>query len=225
MRELILGAPVTVVWLALFGGWTAIDSTSAGQVMISRPFAAATLAGWIAGDPVAGVVVGIVLEAFHLCILPVGAARNPEAGPASVVAGASYALAPHQPSVLLMAVAFALAWEWVSGESVRQVRQVNVRLVARDPEPRSRTIERRHLLAVLIDFARGVLLVVVGFVLLSLLLHLSIPRWGLGERIPHLVLGAVVVGLFASTLRFFGTRVKLFLAGAVVGLLLLRLHP
>ena len=67
--------------LVAWGGLVAVDGTSCGQFMISRPFAAATVAGLLAGDALMGATAGVVLEAFHLAVLPVGAARYPEGGP------------------------------------------------------------------------------------------------------------------------------------------------
>src|SRR5690606_15616708 len=104
----MLPGPVTTVWLLLLGGWMAVDGTSVGQIMVSRPLVAATLAGWVVGDPLAGLTAGVLLELFHLAVLPVGAARYPEGGPASVLAGSLYALSESVPGALLVTVAFAL---------------------------------------------------------------------------------------------------------------------
>ncbi len=72
--------------LLAWGTLVGLDLVSMGQVMISRPIIAATVAGAILGEPVAGVTVGMVLELFSLEVLPVGAARYPDYGPASVAA-------------------------------------------------------------------------------------------------------------------------------------------
>ncbi|MED5200176.1 MAG: hypothetical protein VYB51_10255 [Gemmatimonadota bacterium] len=40
--------------LAILGGLLALDATSVGQFMISRPLVAGTLAGWWLGDPGVG---------------------------------------------------------------------------------------------------------------------------------------------------------------------------
>lgn len=217
----MLPEPGLLLWLSLLGGWIAVDGTGAGQFMLSRPLVAAALAGWVAGDPVAGTMVGIVLEAFHLSVLPVGAARYPEGGPPAVVAGGAFALSTQLPSALLTVVVFALLWEWTSGLSVRALRQFNVRLAARAGEALVSTVERRHLTAVLVDFVRGVLLVAVGTAVLSALLLAVELGWGGGERVPQLVLTAAVVGLLASSVHIFPRRRALFVAGAAAGVLLL----
>ena len=48
----------SVVPLALLGSWAALDGTSIGQIMVSRPIVSATLAGWLVGDPATGLLVG-----------------------------------------------------------------------------------------------------------------------------------------------------------------------
>lgn len=217
--------PVSFLLLVLLGGVVAIDGTSVGQFMLSRPFVAATLAGAIVGQPAQGALIGLVLEAFHLAVLPVGAAKYPEGGPAAVSAGAVYASTAPGPSGLVLVVSAVLLLEWVGGESVRLMRQGNVKLVAAEsgrPIDPSR-LERRHLAAIFCDYARGMLLVAGGILLLSGVLRFLSPYWGLGERIPQAVVGAVVAGLLASSLRIVGTHGWLAAVGAVAGLAFLLL--
>ena len=218
----MLPDPGTALWLVLLGGWMAVDGTSCGQFMVSRPLVAATLAGWVVGNPVGGLTVGVVLELFHLAVLPVGAARYPEGGPAAVVAGSLFGTAAVVPGTLLMVVAFALAWEWVGGESLRVMRQVNVRLIAGPTTPNGPLqLQRRHLAAVLLDFVRGMIVVGTGLVLLSTLLLLTADRWALHGEVARIAVGASAVGLLAATLGVFGGRLRIFLAGVGMGLLFL----
>jgi len=74
------------VSLAILGGLLALDATSVGQFMISRPLVAGTLAGWWLGDPGLGLEIGAILELFYLAGVPAGGSRVPETGSASVVA-------------------------------------------------------------------------------------------------------------------------------------------
>lgn len=216
----MLPDPGTAVWLVLLGGWMAVDGTSCGQFMISRPLVAATLAGWVVGDPVAGLLVGVVLELFHLAVLPVGAARYPEGGPAAVVAGSLYASADTVPGALLMAVTFALVWEWVGGETLRVMRQLNVRLIAGPSEPTGPLhLQIRHLSGIVLDFVRGMIVVGVGLVFLSTLLIVSAERWSLDPQVANLAVSACTVGLLAATLGVFGGRSRIFLVGMAAGLL------
>ncbi len=219
----MLPDPTAYLLLLLMGGWIALDGTSLGQIMISRPIVAASLGGLIVGAPAHGAAIGLVLEVFHLTVLPVGAARYPEAGPAAVVGGASYALAGPTPSALLTATLFALAWEWAGGGSMRYMRQLNKRIAAVTAHPRmsAAALERRHIASITLDFFRGVLLVGTGVLALSLLLVWTYTFWGLTEEVARLAVGASVAALLASSYRLFGGGVGLLLLGAVAGILYL----
>lgn len=219
---------ISLLLLTLWGGWVAIDGTSVGQFMISRPLVAASVAGWIVGDPAAGALLGLLLEALHLTVLPVGAAHYPEGGPAAVAAGAAFAATEHTLGALLTAVLFALAWERVAGASVRQLRQLNTAVAvsaAAVPLPPD-AIERRLLAAVALDFLRGALLAVVGMLLLGALLAVLLPLWQLPERIPRITLAAALAAAFAASFRVFagGGRARLVIIGALCGLLFLGLR-
>jgi mannose/fructose/N-acetylgalactosamine-specific phosphotransferase system component IIC len=213
----------TFLLLMVLGGMVAMDGTSFGQVMISRPFVAATLAGWLVGDPVHGALLGVVLEAFHLNVLPIGAARYPEGGPAAVAGGAIYATSNLAPSTLLLTVLFVLALEWVGGESVRYLRQTNVRLVpsGQHTAVSPKRLEIGHVEAMGLDFVRGIFLVAGGTVLLALAHSLVGPFWGLGERVPQVVLTGLVAGLLTSAAKVVGWRGWFVVGGAAGGVLFL----
>lgn len=215
--------PGALLLLVLFGGLVAVDGTSLGQFMISRPVVAATVAGWIAGSPEHGALLGLFLEAFHLTVLPVGAARYPEGGPAAVAAAGAYAGTSHSYSGLLVVLIFTLLWERVGGVSVERLRQLNVRLC---PPPGltsvpSGRLERLHFLAVGVDFARGVALVGAGTLLLGWIMEQGFFLLPHGD-LARLALGVVLAGSMGAVFRLFGrARVSLLAAGAAVGVLLL----
>jgi mannose/fructose/N-acetylgalactosamine-specific phosphotransferase system component IIC len=212
--------PAAFLALVLVGGAVAIDGTSFGQFMISRPLVAAALGGWIAGDPVHGALIGLVLEAFQLAVLPVGAAKYPEGGPAALAGGAVYASSNLAPSTLLLTTLAVLLLEWVGGESVRQLRLANIRLVApgHGTPVTAAGLEQRHRTAIAVDFLRGMVLVALGTVVLAGVVRFAAPLWGLGERIPQVVLTAAVAGLIASALRIVGGRAWFAAAGAAAGI-------
>ena len=137
-------SPAQTAAATVLGGLLALDGTSVAQLMVSRPFVAATLGGVLAGRPAEGMAVGLVLEALHLAVLPVGASRYPEGGPAAVAAGAVYAAAHAPPATaqaaLLVAVLLALALEWAGGRTVAALRQFNVRFAG---APAKRTFRCR----------------------------------------------------------------------------------
>ncbi|MFW6331444.1 MAG: PTS sugar transporter subunit IIC, partial [Gemmatimonadota bacterium] len=122
-------------WLAvaLLGALVGLDTTSFAQIMISRPVVAGALAGAVFGRPVEGVMLGFLLEAFALVTLPIGASRYPESGTAAVAATAALmgTVAGPDPGTLVLALAFALGWERLAGETVVLLRRVNGRLLPR----------------------------------------------------------------------------------------------
>jgi hypothetical protein len=192
--------------------------------MVSRPVVAATLGWWLAGDPATGALIGLILEALHLTVLPVGAARYPEGGPAALATGAMVAATPPSAATVLAGVLFALSWAWVGGVSIRKLREFNVRLVAVPPDAPDlpARLQRRHLLGIAVDFARGAALVATAVPLLAGLLAVTAAGWGLDDRVTWAVLWSAAAAGVAATLRLFGERrVLLFVVGAVGGTLAL----
>lgn len=216
--------PVPYPMLLLLGAIVTVDGTSVGQFMISRPIVAATLAGWLAGSPELGIIVGVILEAYHLSVVPFGASRYPEPGAPAVVGGAIYAASGGGVGTLVTVLLFVLVWEWVCGMSVGPLRRVNMRI---RPDAARHTltpelIRGRHLSGIALDALRGVLLTGSGMVLLWLLLAAPRPMWGAAEWVAWLALGATATASLAATVRLFGLRrLRFFLSGAVAGLLAL----
>lgn len=214
-------------WLALIGGVVGLDATSVPQVMISRPLVAGILGGLAAGRPGAGMVFGAILEAFHLAVLPIGAARYPEAGTAAVAASFAFiaAGAGPEPVALLLTLGFALVWGRVAAATVDVERRINERLVRGvDPDLEAGEVERRHLFAMSVDFARGGVVTVAGAALGWLLIGtvLSIARFR-----PEVAQGGLAIllcGATAGALTVFGgfsERRLSFIAGVAVGILIL----
>jgi PTS system mannose-specific IIC component len=150
-------------WLILVvvGGFLALDAVSWPQVMISRPLVSGTLGGWILGDPSAGFLVGALLELMSLRHPPLGAARYPDTGPAGLVAGAAYA-ASGAASLGSLVAAILVGWGvgWIGAVSVQVRRKGNERLLRDEAElsARPELLERRHRIAIRLDYARGALL-------------------------------------------------------------------
>jgi hypothetical protein len=212
----------TLVMLSLLGGLVALDATALGQVMVSRPLVAAGLAGAVAGNLEGGIVVGVLLEALHLAVLPVGASRYPEAGPAAVAAAGAYAGATESNVALLASVLFMFAWGFLGGRTVEWMRRTNASLAVPPPGPvEPSRVERLHLRALAFDFARATALTLAGLVVLGTLLETLgwIPFREPWTR-PALALSAAAA--LASSLRLFGRRrLPLFLAGAAAGAVML----
>jgi mannose/fructose/N-acetylgalactosamine-specific phosphotransferase system component IIC len=222
-----------ISWLTIgvLGALVGLDSTAFPQAMFSRPLVAATLAGLAFGRPLHGLMVGVALEIFALVILPVGAARYPEAGPGAVAAAAAFvSAATYGPpsAVLLLAVVFGLAWERMAGVSVILLRRENERLVARDVRqpPGARGVERRHLGAMAIDLLRGAVVALAGSMIGVLLLRALGPLWALRSMTAAGLLTVAATAMLAAALPLFGgfkERRVVFLAGLVCGSLLLLL--
>ncbi len=77
---------VTLLGLGLLGALLALDETSYAQTWFSQPLPAGVLAGVVAGDPLAGLAVGLPFQLAVLGNLPVGQTFTGEAV-AAVVAG------------------------------------------------------------------------------------------------------------------------------------------
>ncbi|MFO7259766.1 MAG: PTS sugar transporter subunit IIC [bacterium] len=216
--------------VALWGGVVGLDAASFPQIMVSRPLVAATVTGLLAGRPVDGFILGVILEAFALLVLPVGAARYPEAGTGAVAATGAYLFAaPPEPdaALLLGAVAFALAWERVGGLSVHAQRRLNERLVAGWNASRRRAdleLERRHLSAMALDYLRGAAVSASGAWLGAGALRWLAPRWDLDAVAPIGVLVIATAAVIGAVLQLFGgwaERRLAFLLGLLCGLTLL----
>jgi mannose/fructose/N-acetylgalactosamine-specific phosphotransferase system component IIC len=212
----------TVFAIALLGGVVAIDGTSVGQFMVSRPFVAAILGGWVVGSPENGALVGLVLESFHLGVRPVGAARYPEGGPAAVAAGAVYASVDPTAAMLIIVTIGALMLEWVGGETIHYMRLANVGIVNRmGSSPKAGSLERSHIASIGVDFGRGVLIVTAGTALLATVAPYLAPYWGMSDRVSEVLLMVAVVGMFAGALRMLGSKLWFAAVGAAIGLVAL----
>jgi mannose/fructose/N-acetylgalactosamine-specific phosphotransferase system component IIC len=212
---------------ALLGGIVGLDGTAFPQAMISRPIVAGAIAGWIVGQPLEGAMMGAMLETFHLAILPIGAARYPESGTAAAAAACAFAWANASNTAvsLLLALAFSLVWERLTGGSVNVQRRVNEYVVALWGGPHTTgAVERRHLLAMLLDFMRGATVTMAGAGAGVLWLRVMDPIWNLGPGFAGGVIVAAAAGTAAAAIRVFGgwtARWKVFVAGLCTGLLFL----
>lgn len=209
------------VWLL---GWTVLvglDLVSVPQIMIARPLVAGTVAGWIAGDPAMGATVGAVLELFALDVVPVGAVRYPDYGPATV---AALATAAGTPGILGLGVGVAvgLLVAWAGEGSIAVVRRrtsAHVRarraaLEAGDPG----TIRRVHLAGLGRDAVRALLLGAAGLALAA-----AVRRWLILPLDATILAAMAVVGTglgvaAAGALRLAGrTRGLGWFAVGIVG--------
>jgi PTS system mannose-specific IIC component len=210
--------------LALLGGLLALDGTSVGQFMLSRPVVAGPLTGWMVGDPASGFLLGVLLELYLLVSVPSGGARFPEGATGTVVAVAT-ASALEGPGAVPLAAAVGLVWGQLGGFTISLLRRVNARLVpepASGATPRPARVARVHARAMALDFLRGVLVTGVGLVVGPRLGGPVAAAWPLPESSAVALLlvgGAASAGIFLRNVGGYRSRRLLFLGGLLLGLL------
>jgi PTS system mannose-specific IIC component len=216
--------PLTIALLIIWGTLVALDLVSVPQAMLSRPLVAGAVAGWIVGDLEAGLRVGVVLELFALDVLPIGAVRYPDYGPATVVGVALAAGAPWELG-LGLSVGGALILASLGGWTLMVVRRWNARAIQRQAAAlaagESGAIRRLQYAGLARDGARGAVLTALG-----LLAAWVLARWLTLDRgtAIGLTLVAVGTGLAAAANGAVrsagrGARLKWLVAGALAGTL------
>lgn len=207
--------------LSLLGGLLALDQTSLGQTMASRPLVAGTAAGWILGSPLVGLTVGAILEVFFLSAFPVGGVRYPETGPSAIVAAAG-AVWVGAPAGLPLGVALGLGWAFLGEATIHAMRRRNEG-VAPSPSGGSATpaaVVTAHLRGLAVDFLRGGVLTALGLVAAARLLPVLGPAWPLelgGTVVVLGLAGALGLGGLTSCYAVRGWRVGALLAGLAAG--------
>lgn len=158
-RELLL-----LVWGTLVG----LDLVSVPQIMIARPIVAGPIAGLLLGDVATGLQLGVLFELFQYDVLPVGAARYPEYGPATVVAVSAAHAAAGTLGIGIGAVV-GLVTGMLGGLSLDVLRRLNSRAVhaatAALEAGETSVLVRLHVLGILRDAARAAAVTGGGLVL------------------------------------------------------------
>jgi len=198
-----------VVLLALLGWGTlcGIDLVSVPQMMIARPLVAGALAGAILGDVETGLRVGVLFELYQFDVLPVGAARYPEYGPATVAAvAAAYGARGGFGLGVIVGLVIAL----LGGSSLQLLRRLNARAANRAGASIEAgdavALVRVHVAAIGRDGLRALLVTAAGLGLATLARTMLLPA--LSVRTLTLVGVAGAAGAFAAaaagTLRLVG---------------------
>jgi mannose/fructose/N-acetylgalactosamine-specific phosphotransferase system component IIC len=218
-------APHTALLLVVWGTLVALDLVSVPQAMLSRPLVAGAVAGWLAGDLEAGFRVGVVLELFALDVLPIGAVRYPDYGPATVVATVFAAGAPWELG-LGLSVGLALVLAVLGGWTLMLVRRWNARAIQRRAAAlaagESGAIRMLQYAGLARDAARGALLTAGG-----LILAWALARWLTLDRqtavgLTLIAIGSALAAAAGGAVRSAGrgARLKWLLAGVGAGTLL-----
>src|SRR6266702_7047042 len=139
-------------------------------MMIARPLVAGTVAGAILGDIPTGLKLGVVFELLQYDILPVGAVRYPEYGPATVAAVATAHAAPGGGVLGLgLGALVGLVTGLLGGVTINLLRRVNSRIIhaaaARLESGDPGALVRVHVGGLLRDALRAALVTAVGLVL------------------------------------------------------------
>lgn len=218
-------APATAILLVLWGTLVGLDLVSVPQAMIARPVVAGMVAGWLAGDLEAGLRVGILFELFALDVLPVGAVRYPDYGPATVAATALAADAPWQFALGLSA-ALGLVIAVLGGFSLQMVRRANARAIQRHSAAlaagESGAIRRLQYQSLGRDAARGAGLTVLGLACAwALAGPLAVLDRSTELGLTLVAMGCALAASVGGALRNAGRggRLRWLGAGALVGLL------
>jgi PTS system mannose-specific IIC component len=219
---------LTLPQVLLLVGWGTIvglDLVSVPQALLSRPLVAGCVAGWVAGDVEAGLRAGALFELFALDVLPIGAVRYPDYGPATVVAAALGAGVPWELGLGLGAT-LGLVLAVLGGSTLQLVRRMNASAIqhraAALAAGESSAIRRLQYGGLLRDALRGAGLTIAGLA----------AAWALagGARLDRATalgltlvsvgcaLAAAINGALRSAGR--GARLRWLAAGAAVGLLL-----
>jgi mannose/fructose/N-acetylgalactosamine-specific phosphotransferase system component IID len=111
----ILPAGVSCFLLVLWTMIVAADERALGPLVLREPLVAAGVAGTLLGAPLAGWLMGLVLQSIWPGLQPMGGSRQPWAGPGSVVGVLWVGLLPNAVGAwrLPAALAAALAAAWV----------------------------------------------------------------------------------------------------------------
>jgi PTS system mannose-specific IIC component len=214
--------------LLLLVGWGTIvglDLVSVPQALVSRPIVAGCIAGWIAGDVEAGLRAGALFELFALDVLPIGAVRYPDYGPATVVAAALGAGVPWELGLGLGAT-LGLVLAVLGGGTLQLVRRMNANAIqhraAALAAGESSAIRRLQYGGLMRDALRGAGLTIVG-----LAAALALASGARLDRATALGLTLVCVGCALAAaingaLRSAGggARLRWLAAGVATGLLL-----
>ncbi|HEU5303548.1 MAG TPA: PTS sugar transporter subunit IIC [Gemmatimonadales bacterium] len=218
-------SPDVLIPLLVWGTVVGLDLVSVPQAMISRPLVAGTVAGWLVGDVEAGLRIGVILELFALDVLPVGAVRYPDYGPATVAAVVLAAGTPWQRGLgisVLLGLLLAVAGGW----SLQMVRRWNARAIqgraAALAAGESSAIRRLQYGGLLRDALRGLTLTLLGLVIAAAVRETGRLDDQTRVALTLVSIGSALAAAVNAAFRSSGRtpRVKWLVAGVGVGVVL-----
>jgi PTS system mannose-specific IIC component len=185
---------------------TGLDRVALVQAMISRPLVAAPLTGWLLGNPMVGLEVGMLLELLWLGRLPVGAAIPPDdtqvaVGATTLALSVGPMLGLHGMPFVILAVLVAIPLGKFGQIFDRLARHFNDRLAVSGEralaDGSTRGMERYHLLGLasfsLASLATALVIVLAGsFILYEAAPFLigAVRKTGLSLQYSLILVGA-----------------------------------
>ena len=209
--------------LWLWGTAVSLDLISVGQFMIARPIVAGTVAGLIVGDPLAGGLVGTVLELFALDVLPTGAVRYPDYG-IGAVAGTVVAADAPQLLGLGLAVTVGLVVAYLGEIGIARVRSMNSEDVRRVADKLDAgdwpTIVGTHRRGLWRDVARAALVALIGIAGATVVATNPLVTVRGAVMVTVVMIGAAIGTAAGGAMRLGGRGLglKWFALGLVLGL-------
>jgi mannose/fructose/N-acetylgalactosamine-specific phosphotransferase system component IIC len=216
-------SPHVVFPLLVWGTLVGLDLVSVPQAMISRPVVVGVVAGAFAGDIQAGLRIGVLFELFALDVLPVGAVRYPDYGPATIGAVALGAGTPWELG-LGISTAFGLVLAVLGGWTLQVVRRWNARAIQRRAAAlaagESSAIRRLQYGGIGRDALRGFILTLAGLVLASTISESVRLDRQTAVAFTLVAIGSALAAAMSSAFRGSGrgTRLKWLIAGLAVGI-------
>ncbi len=215
-------SPLVIMLLLFWATIAGIDLATVPQGLLSRPLVAATVAGAIVGNVESGLLAGMVLELYALDVLPIGAARYPDFGAASVAAGVASAVVP-VPLVAGIAGVVALPVAVFGGWTIQRLRRFNGASVQRRLERvaagDARAIWELQRNGLLRDTARSFLLGICALLIAAIAMSVTWENVARAEWLSWATIAGGLIAAIGGALRSAGqgARRRWYAVGLATG--------
>ena len=201
-----------LVMVSLWGGFVALDTTAALQILISRPLVSCSVVGLLLANFPTGFLLGLIFELIYLDELPVGGALFNEGNVGATIAAGVAILLERQIGrldlVIPLAALSGILMSKICAHLVVLMRTINTQIYSRLLEVRQITpgaVTRSHLLCILLMFAAGILstFLAVLFFLLVLPHMARLVPVGLDPHLYTIVFAFLGVGCGVLLYQFY----------------------
>lgn len=192
--------------IGLLGALVAIDTTVAGQFMVSQPIVSSALAGYLLGDLQAGIYIGIIMQLMWLKLIPAGGSvfLNGNLGTliaVSVLLRSSEGFVYSIEGLQFTCIVFGIITSYIFGNFTMIQRHINLLLVKRAQNAGKvgnlTRFQGFHMSGVLVTAASGVFLSI-SFTLIGKWLIMLIPSsyyLSLAEFFPFGIYAFLGIGI------------------------------